>query len=100
MILHGISIPEKEIGALCRRHGVKTLSLFGSILRDDFGPQSDVDILVEFQPGVEYSLLDLGGMLVELEEMLGRHVDLKTPGFISDRILPRIRADARRLYAA
>jgi uncharacterized protein len=75
------------IAAFCRRHGIVRLSLYGSILRDDFGPDSDIDVLVEFPPGGTPSLLDLGGMQVELSNLLGREVDLKTPGFLSPAIL-------------
>src|SRR5580658_5282578 len=87
---HGIQFDSAKIADFCRRHGILKLSLFGSILRDDFRPDSDIDVLVEFGPEGSPSLLDLGGMLMELTEMLGRQVDLKTWGFISDRIRPNI----------
>lgn len=90
----------EKIAEFCRRHGVRTLSLFGSILREDFGPDSDVDVLVEFGPEGSPSLLDLGGMLVELTEMLGRQVDLKTWGFLSDRIRRRVERERQVQYAA
>ncbi len=51
MTKHGIEIPDEEVAEFCRRHRIRRLSLFGSILRQDFGPNSDVDVLVEFQPG-------------------------------------------------
>jgi predicted nucleotidyltransferase len=95
-----MDIPEDRINEFCRRHGVQRLSLFGSALRDDFGPNSDVDVLVEFPPGQSPSLLDLGGMLMELREILGRDVDLKTPGFLSRRFRDRVLREARTLYAA
>ena len=100
MTLHGVHIDRNRIGEFCRRHGIVKLSLFGSILRDDFRPDSDVDVLVEFAPESRVSLFDLGGMLVELSEILGRQVDLKTPGFIDDRILKQVRAEAEVLHAA
>jgi predicted nucleotidyltransferase len=100
MTRHGINIDRKRIADFCRRHGITRLSLFGSILRDDFGPDSDIDVLVEFPPQARVSLFELGGMLIELTEMLGRQVDLKTPGFIDDRILSRVRAEAEVLHAA
>ena len=100
MIYHGINIDPSAIGEFCRRHSVRRLSLFGSVLRDDFGPGSDIDILVEFDPGQTPSLLDLGGMQVELSAMLNREVDLKTPGFLSSRIRHRVLAEARVQYAA
>src|SRR5688500_7448890 len=98
MTLHGIEFNPEGISAFCRRHGIRKLSLFGSVLRDDFRPDSDIDVLVEFVPGARVSLFDLGGMALELGKMLGRPVDLKTPGFIADRILRRVLAEARVQY--
>lgn len=98
--LHSLDIPEAPLADFCRRHGVQRLALFGSILSDDFRPDSDVDILVEFLPGVKYSLLDLGGMLMELREMLGREVDLKTPLDLSRYFRDDVVKNARTLYAA
>lgn len=100
MFLQGVHIPEPALDEFCRRHGVARLSLFGSILREDFRPDSDIDILVECAPGVSYSLFDLGGMLMELREMLGREVDLKTPSFLSPRLREHVTREARVLYAA
>jgi predicted nucleotidyltransferase len=54
-------IPESELAAFCRRHGVRRLSLFGSVLRSDFAPESDVDVLVEFEPGQTPGLLAMAG---------------------------------------
>jgi hypothetical protein len=99
-VYHGIEIDSEKIAEFCRRHAVTKLSLFGSILRDDFGPDSDVDVLVEFGPDGTPSLLDLGGMLVELTEMLGRQVDLKTWGFMSDRIRRQVERERQVQYAA
>lgn len=107
MLIRGIEIPEGRIADFCRRHGVKKLSLFGSILQDSgngsdgqFGPESDIDILVEFLPGEVKSLFDLGGMLMELREMLGREVDLRTPEDLSQYFRERVLREARLLYAA
>ncbi|MCA9289281.1 MAG: nucleotidyltransferase family protein [Phycisphaerales bacterium] len=100
MRLHDVDIPEEQLTAFCRRHRLKRLALFGSILRDDFGPDSDVDVLVEFLPGVRYSLLDLGGMWVELRDLLGRDVDLKTPYDLSRYFRDDVVKSARTLYAA
>lgn len=71
-----IDIPINQIVEFCRRHKVVEFALFGSVLRDDFGPDSDIDILVSFAPEAGWSLLDFVGMQHELEEMLGRKVDL------------------------
>jgi predicted nucleotidyltransferase len=100
MVLHGIPIPHKQLADFCRRHGVTRLSLFGSILRDDFGPDSDIDVLVEIPASLRLSLLDLGGMQQELCDLFGRQVDMKAPGFIADHVLPRVLHEARLLYAA
>lgn len=97
---HGIAFDSERIAEFCCRHGVKKLSLFGSIVREDFGPDSDVDVLVEFGPEGSPSLLDLGGMLMELTEMLGRQVDLKTWGFMSDRVRRHVERERQVQYAA
>jgi predicted nucleotidyltransferase len=97
---HAIRLNAEETAAFCQRHGIVRLSLYGSVLREDFGPDSDIDVLVEFAPGQTPSLLDLGGMQVELSEMLGREVDLKTPGFLSPEVLKRVLVERRVEYAA
>lgn len=99
-VYHGIEVSSERIAEFCSRHGISKLSLFGSILRDDFRPDSDIDVLVEFGPEGTPSLLDLGGMLVELTEMLGRQVDLKTWGFMSDRIRQQVERERQVQYAA
>ena len=73
-----ISIPSEQLAAFCQGHGIKQLAVFGSALRDDFGPESDVDLLVEFEPDRIPGLLGLAGMEIELSELLGREVDLLT----------------------
>ncbi len=100
MRLHDIELDPEQIAAFCRHHGIVRLSLFGSAVRGDFGPASDIDVLVEFSPGGTPSLLDLGGMQAELSAMWGRTVDLKTPGFLSPRILHRVLAERVVQYAA
>ncbi len=107
MLLNGVTFPEDRIAEFCRRHGVARLSLFGSILRDPtpeggygFRPTSDVDVLVEFLPGETKSLLDIGGMLMEMREMLGREVDLRTPKDLSRYFRHEVLREARPLYAA
>jgi uncharacterized protein len=71
-----IEIPRGSIEAFCKRWRVKELSLFGSVLREDFGPHSDVDVLVSFEEGSGWSLFELVDMGEELKAMLGRDVDL------------------------
>ncbi len=76
MNYHGIDISQDRLAELCRKWKVTELSLFGSILRDDFGPNSDVDVLVVFQPDAPWSLWDLMDMKEQLESLFGRPVDL------------------------
>ena len=80
MLQQALELPRDEIAAFCRRHRIRRLSLFGSILRDDFRPDSDVDVLIEFEPGAGAGLIRLAGMEIELGELLGCTVDLNTPG--------------------
>ena len=100
MRLHEIELDREQIAAFCRRHGIVRLSVFGSALGADFGPTSDIDVLVEFAPGETPSLLDLGGMQAELSALCGRTVDLKTPGFLSPGILRQVLAERVVEYAA
>ncbi len=78
-----IDIPKDAVAAFCRKHGVRRLALFGSVLTDRFRPDSDVDVLVEFEPGVPAGFLKLAEMEIELSSVLGRKVDLRTPGELS-----------------
>jgi len=71
-----IAVPQVEIEAFCRRHHIRRLSLFGSVLREDFGPDSDVDVLVDFDGGVDLGLLEIVSIERELSTILGRKVDL------------------------
>jgi hypothetical protein len=71
-----IELPAEQIASFCRRWGVSELALFGSVLRDDFRPDSDIDVLVTFSPEVKRSLFDLMDMKKELEGLFGRKVDL------------------------
>lgn len=95
-----LKIPSALLADICRRHGVWRLSLFGSVLREDFGPESDIDVLVEFPEGQSPSLLELGGLQQELSCLLGREVDLKTPEFLSRYFRDKVIAEAVLQYAA
>ena len=95
-----IDIPKERIADFCRRSRIRRLALFGSVLRDDFGPDSDVDVLVEFEPAARVGLLRLAGMEIELSEILGRKVDLSTPGFLSDYFRDKVLAEAQVQYDA
>lgn len=96
---HDIEIPGDEIAEFCRRHRIRRLSLFGSILRDDFGPQSDIDVLVEFMPGARTGLRFFG-MQDELTQVLGRKVDLNTPACLSKYYRDEVLAEAEVQYDA
>jgi hypothetical protein len=76
MNCHGIDISEDRLAGFCRKWKVTELSLFGSVLREDFGPASDIDVLVTFQPDAPWSLWDLLDMREELQHLFGRDVDL------------------------
>ena len=79
-----ISISKEKLERFCRTHGIRRLSVFGSALREDFGPDSDIDLLVEFEPDSIPGLFSLTGMELELSQLLGgRKVDLRTPEDLS-----------------
>jgi hypothetical protein len=92
-----ISLPRDRIAEFCRRHHIRRLSLFGSVLRDDFRPDSDVDVLVEFEPDYVPGL-GFFSMEAELAQILGRPVDLNTPGFLSSYFRDQVLNEAETLY--
>lgn len=94
-----IEIPKDQLTAFCRKNGIQSLSLFGSVLGDDFGPDSDVDILVEFKDGARIGLIKLTRLEFELSEIIGRKVDLNTPGFISKYFRSRVMSEKEIQYA-
>ena len=73
-----LDIPRGEIAEFCRRHRIRKLSFFGSVLCDDFTSASDVDVLVEFEAGARVGLIGLAGMEIELGRLLGRRVEMHT----------------------
>ncbi len=90
--------PSSEVlKRFCHRHHIRRLSFFGSAVRDDFGPQSDVDVLVEFEPGHTPGL-DFFLMEAELSQLLGRKADLQTINFLSPDIRPSVLAEAVPAY--
>ncbi|OGL87176.1 nucleotidyltransferase [Candidatus Uhrbacteria bacterium RIFCSPLOWO2_02_FULL_48_12] len=94
------SISDNILKQFCQRHGIVKLSLFGSVLRDDFGPESDVDVLVEFATGHHVGLIRLSAIERELSAILGRKVDLQTPGFLSPHFRSNIIEAADVRYVA
>ena len=99
MTYHGVDIPKDRIAEFCRRHRIRKLALFGSILRDDFGAGSDVDVLVEFEPGAKVGLRFFA-IERELSEILGRKVDLNTPGFLGKYYRDEVLKEAEVQYEA
>jgi len=93
MTYHGLEIPQDKIAEFCRKHHIKKLALFGSVLRDDFQPESDVDVLVEFEPG-HIPGLAFFSMQEELAEILGKKVDLNTPQCLSKYYRDEVLAEA------
>lgn len=94
-----IDIPVDDIKEFCRRHHIKRLSFFGSVLRDDFGPESDIDVLVEFEKDKVPGLIRLAGMELELSLILGgRKVDINTPKCLSRYFRERVLSEAETQY--
>ena len=73
-----IEIPKEKIAEFCRRNRIRRLAFFGSVLRDDFRPESDVDLLVEFEPEARVGLITLAGMEIDLGQLLGRKAEMHT----------------------
>ncbi len=90
-------ISHELISAFCQTHHIRYLALFGSVVRDDFGPESDIDVLVEFEdghtPGLDFFLME-----AELSKLLGRKVDLQTRNFLSADILKNALSEAEAVY--
>lgn len=95
-----ITIPEKDIEAFCQHHHVRKLAFFGSVLGNEFKPESDVDVLVEFDPEHIPGLVGFIGMEIELGEILGRKVDLNTPHSLSRYFRDHVIAEANVQYIA
>ena len=94
-----LEVPEEAVTGLCRRHHVRKLAFFGSVLRADFGPNSDVDVLIEFEPGHEPGFFALFDIEQELSAVLGgRKVDLRTPQDLSRYFRDEVIAGARVCY--
>ncbi len=99
MIAARVTLPQEQIGDFCRRNHIRRLSLFGSVLRDDFRPDSDIDVLVEFDPD-QHIGLKIARMERELSAILGgRKVDLRTPAELSRYFRDEVLRDAQVQYA-
>jgi predicted nucleotidyltransferase len=97
MITDTIGLTTRQIEAFCQKHHIHSLAFFGSVVRDDFGPHSDVDVLVEFEPGhipgYEFFLIE-----AELSKLMGRKVDLQTANFLSPEIRKSALSEAVTAY--
>jgi uncharacterized protein len=99
-IVPGVVLPEAEIAEICRRYQVRELSLFGSAVRGELRPDSDIDMLVDYFPEAQPSLFDLIKMKDELSDLLGRSVDLGVKRALKPRYKDHILAEAHVIYAA
>ena len=95
-----IDLPLDEIRDICLRHHVRELSIFGSALRDDFRPDSDVDLLVEFEPDARIGFMELGRMEQDLEAALHRKIDLVPKAGLRSFLRDEVLSTAMVLYAA
>ena len=95
-----IAIPRTELATFCRAHGIRRLAIFGSALRADFGPESDIDVLVDFAPNRVPGLLGMAGLEIELSALFGgRRVDLRTPEDLSRYFRQEVLDTAEVQYA-
>jgi predicted nucleotidyltransferase len=97
--LGDIQIDRALLAAICHRYGVKELALFGSAVRGELRPESDIDIMVEFKPGVRVGLVKFESLAAELEVLAGRRVDLVTRRGLKPWVRSEVVKDARVIYA-
>ena len=95
-----IQVDGPSLAEVCRRYGVRELSLFGSAVRGEMRPESDIDLMVEFEPGVRIGLVKFEFLVEELESLTGRRVDLVTKRGLKTWVRPRVLKDAQLIYAA
>ena len=95
---HGVKIDEKALNIFCSRHGIQRLSLFGSIIHDDFKAASDIDVLVEFGKSGVPGLLRMVELETELSALIGRKADLRTPAELSRHFRAEVMREAETLY--
>jgi len=100
MKLNGVEIPDERLAAFCRKNQIRELSLFGSALREDFRPDSDIDLLVVFEPDARIGLLAFARIQRELSELVGRRVDLVPKDGLKLHIRQSVIDSAKVVYAA
>jgi predicted nucleotidyltransferase len=93
-------VEKAKLADLCRRYGVRELSLFGSAVRNQMRPGSDLDLLVEFLPEAQVDLVDYAGLMLDLSRLLDQRVDLVSKNGLKPLIRSAVLAEARLLYAA
>jgi predicted nucleotidyltransferase len=96
----GIELPSDRISEICKRYGVRELAVFGSAARGDLRPESDVDILVDFEPDARIGLVKFASLSEELEGLVGRRVDLVTKTGLKQRVRSEVLAEAQLVYSA
>ena len=99
MSLH-IQVNKDQIADFCSRHYIRKFAFFGSVLRDDFRPESDVDVLIEFDPAHIPGLITLMEMQLEFSDMIGREADFRAPGDLHRSFRDEVVAQAEVMYAA
>ena len=95
-----LNINHDALVDFCKRHQIKRLSLFGSVLREDFRPESDVDFLVEFEPDAAVGLIKLAQIEIELSNLIGRKADMRSPDDLSRYFRDEVLSEAQVQYAA
>lgn len=95
-----VEIPTQDIATFCQQHKIRELALFGSVLRDDFGPQSDIDVLVEFEPDAKVGYQRFFHLQDELSLLFGREVDLFTPNSLKPFAKETAMRNKAVIYAA
>ena len=88
----------EQVVQFCQRHPIQRMALFGSVLREDFTPQSDIDFLVEFLPNAKVGMFDVAGMEIELTNIVGRKADIRTAGELSQYFRADVESAAKVIY--
>lgn len=99
-LISGIELPLDRISEVCKRYGVRELSVFGSAARTDMQPASDIDLLVDFEPGARIGLVKFALLSEEFQALLGRSVDLVTKQGLKPGVRPHVLREAQVVYAA
>jgi predicted nucleotidyltransferase len=100
LYLGDLAVDDAQLADLCRRYQVHELSVFGSAARGDMRPDSDIDLLVDFLPNADVGLIEHAGLMLDLERLIGRKVDLVSKRGLKPRIRSSLLQDARLVYAS